>query len=179
MICKNVGQSDYVGVEKINPDNNEVTLKNGRTIQYENLVIAAGQKENFQGIKGFEEAWANPDSLFYTNNDHSSWKTSTAKGYRVHYNFNGGPAYFYIPPGNYFGELENYNFLISKKFWDVQARTGKISWETSSLTVINPNKTFCKHFKKVDDYLKNTCYDNNINIENDLTLVEDRSVRYR
>lgn len=175
IICKNVGQSDYNGVEKIDANNNQVTLKNGRVIQYENLVVAMGQKENYQSIKGFEDAWADTSSPFYTNQDHSSWKTTTAKGYRVHYNFNGGPAYFYIPPNNYYGELENYNFLISKNFWNLHAQTGKISWETSNLTVINPNKTFCRHFKKADEFLKNACYENNINIENDLELVEVRN----
>jgi len=44
------------------------------------------------------------------------------------------------------------------------------------VTIINPNKTFCKHFKKVDDYLKNACYENNINIESDLVLEEVRKV---
>ena len=51
-----------------------------------------------------------------------------------------------------------------------------MSWGSSSVTIINPNKTFCKHFKKVDDYLKNACYENNINIENDLVLEEIRKV---
>ena len=37
-------QSDYVGVDKINPAKNEVVLRNGRTIKYDNLVIAMGQK---------------------------------------------------------------------------------------------------------------------------------------
>lgn len=155
-----------------------MTLRNGRTIKYENLVIAAGQKQNHHSIKGFDDAWADTDNPFYTNLDHPTWKASTAKGYRVHYNFNGGPAFFYIPPGSHFGELENYNFLISKAMWNQQAGAGKLSWETSSFTVINPNKTFCSHFKKVDDYLKNACYENNINIETDLTLVEVRKVPF-
>jgi len=47
-VCKNNGQSDYVGVEKFNPNNNEIVLRNGRSIKYENLVIAMGQKDNFQ-----------------------------------------------------------------------------------------------------------------------------------
>ena len=51
-----------------------------------------------------------------------------------------------------------------------------MSWGSSSVTVINPNKTLCKHFKKVDDYIKNACYENNINIENDLVLEEVRKV---
>ena len=99
-----------------------------------------------------------------------------SKTYRVHLNFNGGPAYFYIPPNNFYGEVVDYNFLVSKAKWNAHARTGKLSWDTSSLTVINPNKTFCRHFKKVDDYLKNACYENNINIETELTLVEVRKV---
>lgn len=135
-----------------------------------------GQKENYNEIKGFDEAWADPVNPFYTNQDHNSWKTTTAKTYRVHLNFNGGPAYFYIPPNNYYGEIVDYNFLVSKAKWNAHEKTGKLSWNTSSLTVINPNKTFCRHFKKVDDYLKNACYENNIKIETDLTLVEVRKV---
>jgi hypothetical protein len=176
LISKNIGQSDYVGIEKINPESNSVTLRNGRTIQYENLVVAIGQKDDTHSVKGFEEAWADNFHPFYTNADHPSWKSTNGKGYRGHYNFNGGPAYFYIPPGNYYGEIENYNFLIAKNFWDAQARTGKLSWDRSSFTIINPNRTFCKHFKKVDDYLKNACYEHNINIENNLTLLEVRKV---
>jgi NADH dehydrogenase FAD-containing subunit len=48
VLSKNNGGSDYVGVDKFNPDANEVVLRNGRTIKYENLVIAMGQKDNFQ-----------------------------------------------------------------------------------------------------------------------------------
>ena len=176
LISKNVAHSDAVGVEKINPDSSEVTLRNGRTIKYENLVVAMGQKDNFDSIKGFEDAWADESHPFFTNADHPSWRATTAKGYRVHYNFNGGPAFFYIPQGNYSGELENYNFLLSKSFWDMQAKAGKLHWDNSPVTIVNPNKSFCKHFKKVDDYLKNACYERGINIESDLVLEEIRKV---
>ena len=54
-----------------------------------------------------------------------------------------------------------------------------MSWDYSNVTIINPNKTFCRHFKKVDDYLKNACYENNINIENDLVLEEVRKVFFK
>ena len=117
-MSKNNGQSDYVGVEKINPSKNEVVLRNGRTVKYENLVLALGQKENYNEIKGFDEAWADAVHPFYTNQDHSSWKTTTNKSYRVHLNFNGGPAYFYIPPNNFYGEVVDYNFLVSKAKWN-------------------------------------------------------------
>ena len=119
-MSKNNGQSDYVGVEKINPSKNEVVLRNGRTVKYENLVLALGQKENYNEIKGFDEAWADVVHPFYTNQDHSSWKTTTNKSYRVHLNFNGGPAYFYIPPNNFYGEVVDYNFLVSKAKWNAQ-----------------------------------------------------------
>ena len=102
-LSKNIAGSDSIGVDKIDPQNSSVILKNGRTIQYDNLVVAMGQKDNYNSIKGFEDAWSDPDHPFYTNNDHPSWKTTTAKGYRVHYNYNGGPVYFYIPPNNYYG----------------------------------------------------------------------------
>lgn len=113
-------------------------------------MVALGQKENYQEIKGFEEAWADTVNPFYTNQDHNSWKTTVTKSYRVHLNFNGGPAYFYIPPNNFYGEIQDYNFLVSKAKWDLHAKTGKINWDTSKLTVINPNKSFSRHFPKMD-----------------------------
>jgi NADH dehydrogenase FAD-containing subunit len=48
LINKHNAHTDSVGVEKFKPDSNEIVLRNGRTIQYENLVIAMGQKENYQ-----------------------------------------------------------------------------------------------------------------------------------
>ena len=89
-INKNNAHSENVGVEKINPDNNEIVLRNGRKIAYDNLVVAIGQKENFNEIKGFDDAWADLDHPFHTNADHSSWKGSASKPFRYHYNFNGG-----------------------------------------------------------------------------------------
>ena len=53
-ISKNNANSESVPVEKINPDNNEVVLRNGRTIGYDNLVLAVGQREAFDEIKGFD-----------------------------------------------------------------------------------------------------------------------------
>lgn len=160
-----------MGVEKFNPKNNEVVLRNGRVIKYENLVIALGQKENFGEIKGFEDAWSDTVHPFYTNQDHSSWKTTVSKSYRVHLNFNGGEAFFYIPPNNFYGEIQDYNFFVSKAIWDLHVSTGKLSWDTSKFTIVNPNRTFSKYFPKVDEYIRNACFDHHINIENDLVLV--------
>ena len=141
-----------------------MVLRNGKSIKYENLVIALGQKDNSNEIKGFDEAWADPIHPFYTNLDHSSWKSNISKTYRVHLNFNGGDALFYIPPNNFHGELNDYNFLTSKAIWDLHVKTGKLSWESSKLTVINPNNSFSKYFPKADDFIKTTCHERNINI---------------
>jgi NADH dehydrogenase FAD-containing subunit len=41
-VHKNSAHTDLVGVEKINPEQNKITLKNGRTVEYGHLVIGAG-----------------------------------------------------------------------------------------------------------------------------------------
>ena len=97
--------SDGQGVMKFNPQNNEVVLKNGRVVQYDQLVIATGMENNYQSIKGFEEAWADLDCPFHTNQDHSTWKNSDVKFYRYQYNYMGGDAIFYIPPAPFHGEI--------------------------------------------------------------------------
>lgn len=100
---KFIALGEGISTDKINADKSEIVLKNGRTIKYENLVVAVGQKNNFEHIAGFEDAWADRFHPFYTNLDHSSWKTDVNKAARTHKNFNGGEAIFYIPPGNFHG----------------------------------------------------------------------------
>ena len=89
-ISKNNAHSENVGVDRINPDNNEIVLRNGRVIGYDYLVLAMGQKQNVESIKGFDEAWADTENMFHTNADHPTWKGSVTKPQRYHYNFNGG-----------------------------------------------------------------------------------------
>ena len=173
---KNNAHSDYVGVEKFNPDANEVVLRNGRTIKYETLVVAMGMKDNQESIKGFDEAWADPYSDFHTNADHPSWKSSVTKPTRVHLNFNGGDAIFYIPPGNYHGAISDFNFFVTKDRFDLMAKSGKISWDTSKFTIINPNKTFNQFVPRVDEFIRQTCAERNIGIEEDLVLEEVKPV---
>lgn len=103
MINKNNAHSEGVGVDKFNPDKNEIVLKNGRVIQYENLVIAMGQKSNYDSVKGFDEAWSDLEHPFYTNGEHPSWKITCNKVARYLHNFNGGDAIFYIPPSPFGG----------------------------------------------------------------------------
>jgi hypothetical protein len=78
-------------------------LRNGRKIKYDHLVLAMGQKDNMESIKGFEEAWVDPEHPFFVAKDHLTWRTSVNKPYRWHYNFRGGDAYFYIPPAPFHG----------------------------------------------------------------------------
>ena len=175
-LCKNNALSDYNGVEKFKPDANEIVLRNGRTIKYENLVVAMGQKDNYESISGFEEAWVDPYSDFHTNMDHPSWKTSVTKPSRVHLNFNGGEAFFYIPQGNYHGTISDFNFFVTKDRFDLLDKSGKICWETSRFTVVNPNKTFNPYIPRVDEFIRKTCAERNINIEEDLILHEVKPV---
>ena len=106
--------SDGVGVTEFLPNENAVILKNGRRVEYDQLVIATGLKEDPTSIKGFDEAWLDEEAPFFTNNNHPGWKFGSAKPYRWMYNFNGGEAIFYIPPAPYHGAIESYNFLMAK-----------------------------------------------------------------
>lgn len=48
-------------------------------VGYDYLVLAMGQKHNTDSIKGFDEAWADPDHPFHTNADHPTWRGSVVK----------------------------------------------------------------------------------------------------
>jgi hypothetical protein len=102
-ISKNNAHTDLVGVDKYEPENSQIVLKNGRVIQYENLVIASGQANNTKSIQGFDEAWHEELCPVFTNADHPQWKTTSTKAARHFYNFNGGEAIFYIPPTPFSG----------------------------------------------------------------------------
>ena len=67
--------SDNVGLDKISPEKNSVTLRNGREIKYDYLVLAMGLNENIESIKGFEEAWKDVDHPVYSCKDHPSWRS--------------------------------------------------------------------------------------------------------
>jgi len=42
--------SEMIGVKEIKPNDNKVILRNGREIEYNHIVIAAGLKENLSAI---------------------------------------------------------------------------------------------------------------------------------
>jgi NADH dehydrogenase FAD-containing subunit len=53
-------------IETILPEENTLILKNGRKVEYDWLVLAMGLKEDFNAIKGFEDAWSDPEHPFFT-----------------------------------------------------------------------------------------------------------------
>jgi len=162
-MSKFAAHSEGQGVSQFLPNENAVVLRNGRKIQYDQLVIATGLKED-SSIKGLEEAWADPQHPFYTCTDHPSWKNSSSTAYRWLHNFQGGEAIFYIPPYPFHTEIENYNFLLAKSIWDRAADTARISWDSSRFTIINANPTFCHFYERGDAFLKEQIEKNNINV---------------
>lgn len=174
-LSKFAATSEGQGVAKFLPNENAVVLKSGRQVGYDQLVIATGLEAKTD-IKGFEEAWADPNHQFHTSRDHPSWKTSSNKAVRFLHNFVGGEAIFYIPPGPFHGEIENYNFFLAKDIWDRYDNTGLLSWDKSRFTVINGNDTFSKHFSDADAFIKEELQRRNINVEYGLKLVEVKKV---
>ena len=175
-INKFAAHSDGQGVAKFLPQSNQVVLRNGRTIGYDQLVIASGMDTDYQAIPGFEQAWEDNWFPFYCNQDHPSWRTTASKPFRYQYNFNGGQAIFYIPPAPFHGSLENYNFLLSKKLWDRHEAYGKFSWANSSFTVINANNSFCPFYEQGDAFFRNQLEAAGVNVEFGLRLVEVKKV---
>jgi sulfide:quinone oxidoreductase len=103
-ISKFCGHSEGQGVAQFLPEENAVVLKNGRKIQYEQLVIATGLK-NDTDIAGVEDAWNDQLHPFYFSIDHPSWRTTANKSFRYYHNFQGGESIFYIPPYPFHTEI--------------------------------------------------------------------------
>ena len=170
-INKHTASSDGQGVVKYLPNENAVILKNGRRVEYDQLVIATGVKPQCN-VKGFEEAWADLEHPVYADQDHESWKLSANKSFRFIHNFPGGNAFFCIPPAPFFGEIEHYNFFLAKDLWDRYDSTGLISWRNSSFTVMNANNSFVEHFDEADAFIKTELEKRGINVEYGQKLVE-------
>lgn len=171
-MSKFAAHSETVPVSQYLPHENTVVLRNGRKIQYDQLVIATGLRQQSSHIKGFEEAWADPTHPVYSSADHPSWKSTSVTQFRYIHNFQGGEAIFYIPPYPFHTEIENYNFLLAKSYWDRAAQLGRISWDKSRVTVINANSTFCQFYERGDSFIKEQCEKHNINVEYGLKLIE-------
>merc|ERR1740115_5201 len=155
--------SDGYGVKQYLPDENAVILTNDRRIEYDHLVIASGMNYDWNTIKGFEAAWADFDTPVYTTHNHSSWNLSNVKYLRQHGNYFHGDAYFYIPPGNYRGEVASFNFLATAAQWDWAKTIGKLS-PTAKYHVVVGNDYFVKHNKVANDLFIAECEKRGIEI---------------
>lgn len=167
--------SDGQGVSQFLPEQNAVILKNGRKVEYDQLVIATGLND-ITDIKGMDEAWADPDHQFHACKDHPSLKITASKAFRFMHNFQGGEAIYYIPPAPFHGEIENYNFFAAKELWDRYDKTGMLSWENSRFTIINSNNTFSSQYDGADTFIKSEIERRGINVEYGLKLVEVKKV---
>jgi len=92
--------------------------------------------------------------------------------YRWHYNFRFGKAYFYIPPAPFHGEIECYNFFLTKHIWNWFNFHGKLTWDNSSLTILNANDYFVKYLEKADSFIKEQIEKRKINVEYGIKLLE-------
>lgn len=170
-VAKIIANSEGQGVADFLPEKNQVVLKNGRNVQYDHLIVATGLKPELN-IPGLEDAWNDPLHPVFCSTDHPSWKTSMTKSFRFIHNFEGGEAIFYIPPYPFHTEVENYNFFLAKSYFDRAASTGLISWNSSRLTIINANDSFCPSYARGDSFIKSEIEKRNINVEYGLKLVE-------
>jgi sulfide:quinone oxidoreductase len=109
--------SGAVGVKQFIPEENAIVLKNGRRVEYEQLVIAMGLQDDVDAIEGLEDAWKDPNSKVFVSKDHPSWRSAEHKYQKYHYNYTHGDAFFCIPEYPFKGEIGAYNFLLSAEVW--------------------------------------------------------------
>jgi hypothetical protein len=104
-------------------------------------------------VKGLEEAWRDTEHPVYTNKDHPSWKSSVNKHMKMHYAHTYGDAFFCIPPYPFAGEVENYNFFLSKQIYNWYEFHGKLS-PLNTFTIMNANEKFVHHLESADKFIK-------------------------
>jgi len=163
--------SDVIGVDKFLPEENAVVLRNGRRIGYDHLVVAMGIPEDYDQIKGFDEAWKDAEHPVFAAKDHPTWRANLHKYPRYHFNYTSGDAYFCIPPYPYKGEVGGLNFFLSSDIWRWYSTNGKLS-PIHSLTVVNANDNFCAHFEEADKFIKENLKKHKINVEYGWNLKE-------
>jgi sulfide:quinone oxidoreductase len=80
-------------VDSFDPDNNSLTLKNGETISYDILVVAAGIQIDWGKIPGLKESVGKPDTGVCSNYDYNTVDST----YKNIQNLKGGTAIFTHP----------------------------------------------------------------------------------
>lgn len=83
------------GVETFTPDNNSVQLSDGRTLNYEHLIVSPGINIKYDAIKGLPEALADPKSAVTTIYGYDTCD----KTFRLIEQFKKGKAIFTQPAG--------------------------------------------------------------------------------
>lgn len=166
-----VAKSDGVPVVQIFPERNTVKLENGTEIEYEQLVLALGMKEDNDAIKGFKEAWNDDFCPVYTTLNSPKWTAGHSKEVRWIGHYTHGDAYFYIPKYPFKGEIAAYHFLQAWDYWEYYRKIGKVS-PLSSLTVVNANDTFSQFDKEAHEYILKECQKRGINVLFNTQLTE-------
>ena len=164
--------SDSIGVDKYFPKENYLVLRNGKKMEYDNLVIATGMPFATETIKGFDEAWGDTEFPFYVASDYPTWRDSVNKSFKPHLNYKGGTYIFHIPPAPYHGEIECFNFFLSKEIFNWGEFHGKLFKENIDFRIINANDTFCRYCPTTDKFIKDELKKRGIQVEYGLKLTE-------
>jgi hypothetical protein len=166
-----VASSEGVGVQSLQPENNSITLENGQVVEYDQLVLSFGLKDNFDDIKGFRKAWEDDYIPVFCNINSDKWTIGHNKYTRWIGNYTHGDAFFYIPKFPFRGEISGYHFLMAHDYWEYYRKIGKVS-PKSSLTVVNANDSFTQYDKQAHDYILKQCQKRGIGVLFNTQLVE-------
>jgi NADH dehydrogenase FAD-containing subunit len=156
-ICMSAAQSDGFVLDKYLPDENAVVLTNGRRIEYDHLVVATGMRNDYKTIPGFYEAWENLDMPVYSSVDHPNWKVFDIKYHKHLGNPSHGDHYFYIPPGDFRGEVAAYNFLASASQWNWYKTIGKLPSTARYYVVLGNENGFSQYDQATSDFFTAEC----------------------
>jgi len=118
---------------------------------------------NLHEVKGLYEAWEDSMCPVFSTIDHPAWPATTVKHLRHHGNYFHGDAYFYIPPGNFRGEVASYNFLATAAQWDWAKTVGKLS-PTAKYHVVVGGDKFCEHDSQTNEFFIRECEKRNIEV---------------
>lgn len=170
-VHSSAANTELVGVEKYLPEENSILLKNGNKIGYKQLIIASGFIQDYDKIKGLDEAWKDFDTPVYTTEDHPSWEVFNYKYTRWLTNYHHGDAYFYIPKFPFKGEIGAYHFLQAHQTWKDYKKIGHLH-PNAEFKIINANDKFCQFEPETDEFFKKMCEKEGIEVLYNTELTE-------
>lgn len=133
--------------EKFDPKNNTVTTKNGDTIEYDYMVVAAGLQLNYEKIPGLVEALAIPKGAVCSN-----YSPKYVNGvYQAMENFKNGNAFFTFPnsPVKCPGAPQKICYIFEHYLRKTKKRANAKIFYNSSLAVIFGVKHYADALWKV------------------------------